>query len=100
MYLEPKPAGGMNDSVDIENERRRQPLRTSVAVSLKLYLNKLGNNKPSDLYRMVIDETEYALFKTILEYTGGNQSRAAEYLGISRGTFRKKIAQLGLGNQR
>ena len=99
MYLEPKPAGGMNDPVNIEDERRRQPLRTSVAISMKLYLNKLGQNKPSDLYRMVIDETEYALFKTILEYTGGNQSRAAEYLGISRGTFRKKITQLGLNDQ-
>ncbi|MBN1377768.1 MAG: hypothetical protein JXA04_00880 [Gammaproteobacteria bacterium] len=85
----------MSESM-FETERRKQPLRASVTTCLKLYLNKLGHNKPSELYRMVITETEYALFKTVLEYTGGNQSKAAEYLGISRGTFRKKMKQCGL----
>jgi Fis family transcriptional regulator len=45
---------------------------------------------------MVVSETEYALFKTVLEYAHGNQSKAAEYLGISRGTFRKKLKQCQL----
>lgn len=96
MYLEPKPTGSMNDAIQTTTERRRQPLRASVTTCLKIYLNKLGNNKPNKLYRMVINETEYALLKTVLEYTNGNQSKAAEYLGISRGTFRKKMKQCGL----
>jgi Fis family transcriptional regulator len=33
------------------------------------------------------------LFETLLAYTGGNQSRAAALLGISRSTLRKKLAQ-------
>ena len=93
MYLESKQSGGMSDSVSVDTERRKQPLRASVNTCLKLYLNKLGNNKPSNLYRMVLDETEYALLKTVLDYAGGNQSKAAEYLGISRGTLRKKMKQ-------
>jgi Fis family transcriptional regulator len=96
MYLESKPVSCVSDTKTVETERRTQPLRASVTTCLELYLNKLGQNKPNNLYRMVINETEYALFKTVLEYTGGNQSKAAECLGISRGTFRKKLKQCRL----
>ncbi len=96
MYLEPKQFSCMSDSLPLEKERRKQPLRESVKTCLNLYLNKLGNNKPNNLYRMVISETECALLKTVLDYAGGNQSKAAEYLGISRGTFRKKMKECGL----
>jgi Fis family transcriptional regulator len=36
-------------------------------------------------------EVEKPLFRAILEYVGGNQSQAAEILGINRGTLRKKL---------
>jgi len=36
-------------------------------------------------------EVEKPLFRTVLEYAGGNQSLAAEILGINRGTLRKKL---------
>jgi Fis family transcriptional regulator len=36
-------------------------------------------------------EVEKPLFKTVMEYAGGNQCRAAEILGINRGTLRKKL---------
>jgi Fis family transcriptional regulator len=39
----------------------------------------------------VIGEVERPLFRTILDYAGGNQSEAAEILGINRGTLRKKL---------
>lgn len=96
MYLEARPVSCMSDTAKIETERRKQPLHSSVTTCLQLYLNKLGQNKPNNLYQMVISETEYALFKTVLEYAHGNQSKAAEYLGISRGTFRKKLKQCQL----
>jgi Fis family transcriptional regulator len=31
-----------------------------------------------------------------MNYTGGNQSRAAQILGINRGTLRKKLRTYGL----
>jgi DNA-binding NtrC family response regulator len=31
------------------------------------------------------------LFRAVLTYTNGNQSEAAEILGINRGTLRKKL---------
>jgi len=34
--------------------------------------------------------------KAVLEYTKGNQSKAAILLGLSRGTLRKKMKKFGL----
>jgi Fis family transcriptional regulator len=39
----------------------------------------------------VIGEVEKPLFRAVLTYTNGNQSEAAEILGINRGTLRKKL---------
>ena len=42
---------------------------------------------------MVMEQVEQPLFKSVMDYTGGNQSKAAALLGISRSTLRKKLAQ-------
>jgi Fis family transcriptional regulator len=34
----------------------------------------------------------------VLHYAAGNQSRAADILGINRGTLRKKLRQFGLAD--
>ena len=44
----------------------------------------------------MIGEVEQPLQKAVLEYTEGNQSRAADILGINRGTLRKKLKTYGL----
>jgi Fis family transcriptional regulator len=41
---------------------------------------------------MVLAEVERPLLACVLEKVGGNQSRAAQVLGISRSTLRKKLA--------
>jgi len=38
-----------------------------------------------------MSEVEKPLFRAVLEYAGGNQSEAADILGINRGTLRKKL---------
>ena len=43
-----------------------------------------------------MEEMERPLLHTVMEHTGGNQTRAAALLGISRSTLRKKLAQYGL----
>lgn len=79
-------------------ERRTNALRSSVETCLQLYFKKLNGEKAADLYKMVMSEVEYALIYTVLEHTQGNQSKAAEYMGITRGTLRKKIKEHGLEN--
>jgi len=74
------------------------PLRRCVAEELERYFDALEGERPCDLYKMVIGETEQALLQFVLEHTGGNQSRAAALLGLNRGTLRKKLKSYGLGN--
>jgi len=46
----------------------------------------------------VLGEIEPPLFAAVLDYTQGNQTRAAEILGINRTTLRKKLRQYELLN--
>jgi len=59
--------------------------------ALRGYFTHLNGHKPGDLYQLVLGEVEKPLFKAVLSYTNGNQSEAAEILGINRGTLRKKL---------
>lgn len=64
--------------------------------ALQDYFSKLNGTTPGDLYGMVLTEVERPLFQKVMEYTDGNQSRAAEILGINRGTLRKKLKAYAL----
>lgn len=49
-----------------------------------------------DLYAETLEQIERFLFTRILQITDGNQSRAAELLGITRGKIRDRIRQFGI----
>lgn len=75
---------------------KNKPLSTLTGEALEGYFHKLNGHKPGDLYQLVIGEVEKPLFTAVLEYTNGNQSEAAEILGINRGTLRKKLKTYNL----
>ena len=50
----------------------------------------------TSLYAEALEQMERRLFTQVLEATGGNQSRAAEILGITRGKVRDRIASFGI----
>jgi Fis family transcriptional regulator, factor for inversion stimulation protein len=60
------------------------------------YLVDMGTTPPDNLYQVIIAEVERPLIQAVLEHTGGNQSRAAEMLGITRTTLRNRIQRYGL----
>lgn len=70
---------------------RNKTLSTLTDEALRSYFNHLNGHKPGDLYQLVLGEVEKPLFNAVLSYTNGNQSEAAEILGINRGTLRKKL---------
>jgi Fis family transcriptional regulator, factor for inversion stimulation protein len=73
-------------------------LRESVARSLGSYLRELDGQMTTDLYQLVLSQVEPPLLEAVLEYTRGNQTRAAELLGLNRGTLRKKLRQYGIND--
>ena len=76
---------------------RELPLRNHAERALSEYFTSLNGHRPAHLYDLVLREVEEPLFRVVLDYAKGNQSRAAGILGINRGTLRKKLKQLGLG---
>jgi len=72
------------------------PLRNHAERALTDYFANLNGHHPARLYDMVLREVEEPLFRAVLDYAEGNQSRAAGILGINRGTLRKKLRLFGL----
>ena len=72
------------------------PLRNHAEHAVTGYFAALNGHRPAQLYDLVLREVEEPLFRVVLDYAEGNQSRAAVILGINRGTLRKKLRQFGL----
>jgi Fis family transcriptional regulator len=83
-------------NVPTRRERRKQPIRRSVTSAIELYLHDMGGHDVNDLYHVVLSEVEPAILDVVMNYVAGNQSEAADVLGISRGTLRKKLKMYGL----
>jgi len=83
-------------NLGVAKEAANAPLSECVETALKDYFEQLNGHTTANLYDMLLAEVEAPLFKATLEYTNGNQSRAAEILGLNRGTLRKKLKNYGL----
>lgn len=71
-------------------------LRDSVKKSVTKLLAHLEGQDVSNLYDLVISEVEEPLLQLIMQYTEQNQSKAAIFMGLSRGTLRKKLERYGM----
>ena len=79
-----------------ERHRRVPPLAKQVRQSLTEYFEALNGHDPCDLYEFVVGEVELPLLEVTMQRTKGNVTRAAELLGLNRGTLRKKLKKHGL----
>ena len=77
-------------------ERRNQPLQSAVTIALERYFQQLDGHCPDNLYRLVMEEVERPLLACVMTHCGGNQSKAAKFLGLNRGTLRKKLKSHGI----
>jgi len=73
---------------------RPNELADCVRRSLERYFKDMDGEKPTSIYDMVLKNVEKPMIETVLGKTQGNQSLAAEMLGINRNTLRKKMKQL------
>lgn len=71
-------------------------IRDCVKESLEKYLRDMDGHDSGDLFQLLIREVEEPLLETILRHTEGNQTKAADMLGLNRGTLRKKLKEYNL----
>jgi Fis family transcriptional regulator len=94
----------MSDNIDVigdtlidrDDNQGITQLYNAVKHSIRRYLYELDGTQPHDMYELVLRQVEQPLLEAILEHTKGNQSKAAEYLGLNRGTLRKKLRTYNL----
>ncbi len=74
--------------------RQSNEIGECVKRSLERYFKDLDGQRPCAVYDMVMKIVEKPMFETVLDRAEGNQTVAAEMLGINRNTLRKKIQNL------
>lgn len=87
----------MQDTLDhLTTHAHAKSLRACAEHALQNYFAQLGDTLPTNLYELVLTEIEIPLLEIALKQTDGNQTQAAQLLGLSRGTLRKKLKQYHL----
>ncbi len=71
----------------------RKHIEECVRESLEGYFKDLRGVEPTAMYEMILRVVERPLLEVVLKEAGGNQSRAAEWLGINRNTLRRKLVE-------
>lgn len=88
----PEQAHPLSGSISVSRKKHSSPLSELVKASLDEYFEQLADTQPNDLYHLVVAQVEKPLLEASMNHAGGNQTRAASLLGISRATLRKKLA--------
>jgi Fis family transcriptional regulator, factor for inversion stimulation protein len=68
----------------------------TVEKSLDEYFRKLDGETPHGIYDMVITNVERSLIASVMERANGNQTQAADMLGLNRNTLRTKLTKYGI----
>ncbi len=71
----------------------KKHIEACVRDSLETYFRDLRGIEPSDIYDMMQRVVERPLFEVVMDHAEGNQSRAAQWLGINRNTLRRKLLE-------
>lgn len=71
-------------------------LGRAVRRALDAYFRDLDGEKPVPLHDLVMAAVEMPLIQSVLDRVDGNQTHAAQLLGMNRNTLRKKMQLYGL----
>jgi Fis family transcriptional regulator len=73
---------------------RSNDLADAVRRALERYFKDMDGEKPTAIHDMVLKNVEKPMIETVLRFAEGNQTLAAEMLGINRNTLRSKMQRL------
>jgi Fis family transcriptional regulator len=70
----------------------RKHIDDCIRASLEQYFKDLRGAEPHSVHEMVTKAVERPMLDVVMQHAEGNQSKAAEWLGINRNTLRRKLA--------
>ncbi|MDY0743066.1 Fis family transcriptional regulator [Paucibacter sp. R3-3] len=70
-----------------------KPIDQCVRENLEVYFRDLDGEDPHSMHEMLISTVEKPLLEVVMAKAQGNQSKAAEWLGINRNTLRRKLTE-------
>ena len=71
----------------------RKQIDACIRASLEQYFHDLRGAEPHSVHDMILEAVEKPMLDVVMQHAEGNQSRAAEWLGINRNTLRRKLLQ-------
>jgi Fis family transcriptional regulator, factor for inversion stimulation protein len=69
----------------------KKHLEACVRDTLEQYFKDLRGTEPHSLHDMIMNAVEKPLIEVVMKHADGNQSKAAEWLGVNRNTLRRKL---------
>lgn len=66
-------------------------LHDCVKKTLNRYFRDLDGETPHAVYDMVVSTVEKSMLEVVMRHAEGNQTLAADILGINRNTLRRKL---------
>ena len=69
----------------------RKPIDECIRGALEPYFEDLRGTEPHAVHHMIMAAVEKPMLDVVMRHAEGNQSKAAEWLGINRNTLRRKL---------
>ena len=71
----------------------KKTIQDCIKDNLEGYFHDLRGAEPHAVYDMVVSAVERPMLEVVMHRADGNQSKAAEWLGINRNTLRRKLLE-------
>jgi Fis family transcriptional regulator len=69
----------------------KKKIEDCIRDSLEQYFKDLHGTEPASVHDMIVGVVERPMLEVVMKHADGNQSKAAEWLGINRNTLRRKL---------
>lgn len=69
----------------------KKHIEECVRASLEQYFKDLRGTEPHSVHDMIMLTVEKPLLEVVMQHAEGNQSKAAQWLGLNRNTLRRKL---------
>ena len=82
--------------ININQHEDKDCLSEMVRRAIDEYFADLDGHDAHNMYELVISQVEKPLFESVMQHTRGNITKAADILGMNRGTLRSRLRKYGL----